>query len=375
MDGAVFSLNDLNLHKSMGATAHHPRYKISFKWPGETAVTTIKEITWAASRLGIITPVAKIEPVNLSDATITNVTLHNMAHVKLFKLKKGDRIEIIRSGEVIPKFLQVVEAAEGLPHIPTSCPSCSSVLSDDEVRLYCANSICEARVLHTILNWIRKVDIDDLSEKRLTALIETGKVKKIPDLYRLSLEDFLELPLTKETLAKKLHKRIADSKNLELVNFLNGLGIAGAGRTTWQQLLKTFPSLEKMRNTTEKELIKLDGFAEKTAKQIVWGLADNHVLIEELLSLGVKPKDPVQQTGKLPLDGMTFVITGTLSRGRKEIADMIQANGGKVSSSVSAKTTAVISSDFSGNSSKLVKARELGTQLWTEDKLFKMIES
>lgn len=373
-DGAVFSFNDLTYHETLGETSHHPRYKMSFKWQGETATTVIKDITWATSRLGIVTPVAQIEPTVLSDATITNVTLHNMAHVKIFKLKKGDQIEIVRSGEVIPKFIRVVNQNAGEPTLPTNCPSCKSPLTQDEVRLICESTECHAQKLYSILNWIKRVGIDDLSEKRLLALMEQKKVKEISDLYTLSKEDFLELPLTKEKLATKLFNSITDSKHMDLVNFLCGLGIEGSGKTTWLNLLKHFPTLEKISTATKEDLIALDGFAEKTAEQIISGLKSHKKLIEKLLELGVKPKAPQNTKSGNSLAGMSFVLTGTLSKPRDELTDLLIQEGAKVSGSVTKKTTALVSSDFSKKSSKTEKAKKLSVPLWSEEELMKLVK-
>lgn len=374
-DGAVFSFNDLALHSSLGETAHHPRYKMSFKWQGQTAVTTIKDINWSTSRFGTVTPVAHVEPVYLSEAKITNVTLHNLAHVKLFKLKAGDQIEIVRSGEVIPKFLQVTKQKPGEPLIPSECPSCDGLLREEDVRLICDNKSCGARLLHRIINWIRHSGIEDLSEKRLEPLLKSGKIKGITDLYRLTLEDFLELPFTKEKLATKLYTSLQSSKNLELLDFLCALGIEGSGKTTWRNLLAVFPSLEKILGATELEISEMDGFAEKTAEQIVRGLKENKSLIEDLQNLGLAIKEPKLPSGPLPLKGMSFVLTGSLSRPREEITSLLLSLGAKVSSSVTKKTYAVVSEDFSKKSSKTEKAKKLGILLWSEKDLMEFIES
>ncbi|NBQ52202.1 MAG: hypothetical protein EBU49_01290, partial [Proteobacteria bacterium] len=244
LDGAVFSYDDLALHEELGMTAHHPRYKMSFKWQGQTAVSVITEISWATSRLGIVTPVAVIEPVYLSGASITNITLHNAAHVKAYNLKPGDRIEIVRSGEVIPKFLGVVEAAAGDFRWPGNCPECGTPLVSDGIRLKCPNETgCPAQRLGAILNWIRCAEIDDLNEKRLLPLMDAGLVKSIADLYRLQEKDFLIIPQTRDKMAAKLFKNIQSAKELPLASFLNGLGIEGAGRTTWEKLLEHFDGL------------------------------------------------------------------------------------------------------------------------------------
>jgi DNA ligase (NAD+) len=370
-DGAVFSYNNLALHDELGVTSHHPRFKIGFKWQGATARSKIVRIDWATSRLGIVTPVAVIEPVELSGATITNITLHNAAHVRGYNIKPGDFIEIVRSGEVIPKFLSVVTPAAGQCSMPKSCPSCGSELVGDDIRLKCLNqTACLAQQSGTILNWIRAVGIDDLSEKRLQSLMELNLVKAPCDLYKLSIEDLLTLPLTKEKMAKKLFENIQKSKVIPMALFLNGLGIEGSGQTTWEKLLEAFPSLEKIRAATADQIAAVDGFAEKSAHQIVEGLRRHSKQIDQLLDVGMKPTLPeVAEDGARPLEAMIFVITGELERPRKTVEEMIKRAGGRVSTSVSKNTNVLITNETDSGSSKMLKAKALGVEVWTEDKL------
>ena len=293
MDGVVFTYNDIALQDELGATSHHPRYKMVFKWAGETAQAKIKEVKWATSRLGIVTPVAVIEPVFLSGAEITNISLHNAAYVQSFNLKSGDLIELIRSGEVIPKFLRVVKAQEGQYAWPKKCSSCHSSLEFDDVRLRCLNQSCPAQQIGRILNWIRCVGIDDLSEKRLLVMMEQNLVETIPDLYALTVETLLTLPQTKEKLAQKLYENIQTSRDLPLEQFLSGLGIAGTGATTWSKLLDHHPSLEDLWKANTDQIAAIDGFAEKSAEQIVAGLKETKPLVKELWKAGVKPQEHI----------------------------------------------------------------------------------
>lgn len=374
IDGVVFTYNDTSLHEALGATAHHPRYKMSFKWAGETAQAVIKEIVWATSRLGIVTPVAVIEPVYLSGANISNITLHNAAHVKAYNLKPHDKIEIIRSGEVIPKFLRVIDSAPGNTLLPKVCPSCGTILVEDDVRLTCPNSLnCPSQRLGSIINWIKAASIDDLSEKRMSSLIELGLVKTPGDLYRLSLQDFLKLPLTKEKMASKLFKNIQATKSLPISSFLTGLGISGTGRNTWELLLEKYPSLNAIRAVESADIVKIKGFADKLGEQIVRGLKEKSDQIHDLLEVGVSPIDYVPAKASGVLDGLSFVITGTLSKPRAQIQKDIKAQGGTVLGAVTKNTSVLIVNDKESNSSKLIKAKELGTELWSEDELYQKI--
>lgn len=374
LDGAVFSYDDTALHRELGNTSHHPRAKMSFKWAGETARTRVVDIEWATSRLGFVTPVAVVEPVFLSGATITNITLHNAAHVKAYDLKRGDLIEIIRSGEVIPKFLAVIEAAAGSFAWPSTCPSCGGGLEFDDVRLKCvAGGDCPAQRLRSILNYIQATGIDDLSEKRLEQMMDAGLVRAIPDLYRVGVDDLLTLPQVKDKLATKLFANIQATKSLPLARFLQGLGIEGAGMTTWEKLLERWPTLEELLFASPAEIAAVEGFAEKSSRQIAEGLAAKHDLIEGLLAVGVTPVGGAAATADGPLIGKTVAITGTLSRPRGEIESAIKAAGGHPASSVSKNTFAVITADPSSGSSKMVKARELGVLIWSEDDFWKIV--
>ncbi|MBC7660617.1 MAG: NAD-dependent DNA ligase LigA [Chitinophagaceae bacterium] len=375
-DGAVFSYNSLALQQSLGNTSHHPRFKLSFKWQGMTAQSLVKRIDWFPSRLGIITPVAVIEGVALSGATITNVTLHNAEHVKAYNLKQGDLIEIVRSGEVIPKFMQVLESAPGNYQWPTNCPSCKTPLTFDGVRLKCENrDACPAQRSGFILNWMRAVEVEDISEKRLDQMMQMGLVEHVYDLYTLNVSDFLRLPSTKDKMAEKLYKNIQASKNVPLAKFLNGLGIEGAGLRTWEKLIEHFQTLESIQSVSAEALIEIDGFAEKSALQIVEGLKERKAIIKQLLKVGVNPivQKSKFATGEGPLAGQQFVITGALSMPREQIERLIREAGGKASTSVSKNTSVLVTNEGDSGSSKMKKAKELGIPIWTEEALLKML--
>lgn len=373
IDGVVFTLDDLKQHKLLGYTSHHPRYRMSFKWEGETATTRIKDFIWETSRLGIVTPVAVVEPVFLSQATIEHVSLHNAAHVKHHNLKIGDEVKIIRSGEVIPKFLSVTASQPGQHNFPECCLACGGQLEFDDVRLRCSNTqACSAQIAGRILNWVRQAKIDDLSDKRLGHLLEMGMVSAPRDLYKLELEDLLRLPLTKEKMASKLLENINRSRQMDATNFLSGLGIPGIGPVSWEKLLDKFGSLENLRHARVEDVLNVDGFAEKTAAQVVLGLKELEAEIEDLLAVGVEPLWQAATSGTA-LRGMTFVLTGALTRPRGEITKLIREAGGTVTGSVSANTTAVVSASTESSSSKFKKASELGIPIWSEETLFQKL--
>ena len=372
IDGLVFTFNKLSLHEELGETSHHPRYKMAYKFKGEAKPTMIEDITWQVSRNGILTPVANVEVVELSGAKISNVTLHNYGMVKSYHLKKGDKIEIIRSGEVIPKFLSVLESAPGEIQIPKVCPECSGEVQVRDIRLVCTNLECSGRVKGTILNFIEKIGIEDLSIKRLEELMRKGLVKKIPDLYRVTIDDFLSLEKTKETLAKKLFEAIEKSKRVDLVTFLSSLGLSGGAYNKCEKVVHAgFNTLEKIKSLTLVELMTVESFAEKSATEFLGSLKEKIDLINELVSLGFEIEE--KEIKETIFSGKKICITGELSRKRSEIENLIRDIGGIVVGSVSKNTDFLLTNETSSNSSKFKKAQELKITVISEEEFVKKI--
>jgi DNA ligase (NAD+) len=374
IDGLVFIYDDLKLHGELGETSHHPRYKIAFKFAGETKVAKINEIEWGVSRNGRLTPVANIEPTELSGAMIGRVTLHNFGMVKNFELKAGDKIEIIRSGEVIPKFLGVVERAKGKFTYPEKCPSCDSELKIDDIWLYCDNELCPTKIKEEILNYIHKAGIDDVSDKRLDEMIVKGLVVGIPDLYRMKHEDFLLLDKVKDKLATKMFENIEKTKSQTLSQFISAIGVEGVSVAKSEKIIaQGYNTLEKFQSLTVEKMFEIEGFAEKSSKSILESLAKKKNLIAELVSVGVKVKADEVVTGEGPLTGMKFCITGELSMPRPQIEKMIKMNGGVIAG-VSKNLSYLVTNEEESSSSKFVKAKDLGIPIINETKLLKLIE-
>ncbi|MFL5783491.1 MAG: NAD-dependent DNA ligase LigA [Bacteriovoracaceae bacterium] len=375
IDGLVFVYDDLKLHEELGETSHHPRYKIAFKFTGDTKVTTINEIEWGVSRNGTLTPVALVAPVELSGAMIGRVTLHNFGLTKNFELKAGDKIEIIRSGEVIPKFLGVSERGPGKFTYPKKCPSCHSELKIEDIWLFCDNERCPTKMKEEILNYIQKANIEDVSDKRLDEMIMKGLVETIPDLYKISVEDFLMLEKVKEKLATKMFENITKTKEQSLVQFISAIGVEGVSTAKAEKIISQgYNTIDKILALTPEKLMAIEGFAEKSSTEIVSSLQKKEPLIRELLKVGVKLKADEINTGEGPLAGLKFCITGELSSSRGEFEKLIKKNGGVMVSSVSKNTSYLITNETDGSSSKFVKAKELSIPIITENKLLKMIE-
>jgi DNA ligase (NAD+) len=375
IDGLVFVYDDLKIHAELGETSHHPRYKIAYKFAGDTKIALINEIEWGVSRNGTLTPVALIEPTELSGAMIGRVTLHNFGMVKNFELKAGDKIEIIRSGEVIPKFLGVSEQGKGKFVYPKVCPSCGSDLVIEDIWLLCVNSLCPAKLKEEILNYVQKAGIDDVSDKRLDEMLGKGIIEGIPDLYRLKVEDFLILEKVKEKLATKMFENIQKTTDQSLAQFMAAIGVEGVSITKSEKIIAHgYNTVDKILSLTLEKLMAIEGFAEKSSTDILASLERKRPLIEELLSVGVKPRAEEIMTGEGPLTGQKFCITGELSMARGEFEKLIKKNGGVMVSSVSKNTSYLITNETESSSSKFVKAQSLKIPIISEDDLIKMVE-
>lgn len=374
IDGLVFIYDDLKLHAELGETSHHPRYKIAFKFAGETKIAKINEIEWGVSRNGTLTPVALIEPTELSGAMIGRVTLHNFGMVQNFQLKAGDKIEIIRSGEVIPKFLGVSERSNNKFTYPKKCPSCSSELKVEDIWLFCENEICPSKVKEEILNYVHKAGIDDVSDKRLEEMIVKGLVEKIPDLYRLKHDDFLLLEKVKDKLATKMFENIQKTKEQNLAQFISAIGVEGVSVAKSEKIIaQGFNTLDKFMGITLEKMLEIEGFAEKSSLAIISSLKKKKPLVDELVSVGVNVKADEVASGEGNLAGLKFCITGELSQPRPQIEKLIKQNGGVIAG-VSKNLSYLVTNEEESSSSKFVKAKSLGVPIINEKKLMKLIE-
>lgn len=373
VDGLVFTYNKMSLHEELGETSHHPRYKIAFKFQGESKTTVLKEIIWSVSRNGILTPVGDIEPVELSGAMISRVTLHNYGLVLQNNLKSGDTIEIIRSGEVIPKFLSVVKSSKNEFQIPSVCPSCGKKVEIEDIRIYCRNDLCPGKNKEVILNFIQKIGIEDLSGKRLEELMNAKMVSTIGDIYRLTSEDLMKIDKVKDKLSTKLIESIAKTKNADLIIFLSALGISGGAFSKCEKVVRAgYDSIKKIKNLTLENLMSIESFAEKSATEFLSSLQEKHALIDELVDVGFEFS--VEETRETALTGKKICITGALTEKRPVIEDRIREGGGIVVSSVSKNTDVLVTNETDPTSSKFKKALELKIKIITEAELQKLLK-
>ena len=372
IDGVVFVYNDIALHRELGSTAHHPRYKMAFKFQGEMKQTLINDITWQVSRNGFLTPVGEVEPVEISGAVISRVTLHNYGMVKQHNLKKGDLIEIIRSGEVIPKFMSVIRESDNDFVIPSSCPSCESKVEIDDIRLVCRNNSCPAQVKESILNFIQKIGIDDLSSKRLDEMLKMKIISNISDLYSLDKETLMTLDKVKDKLATKLIDSIEESKHVDLITFLSSLGISGGAYNKCEKVVMGgFDTIEKLKDMKVSDLTSVEGFAEKSSRDFIESLQSKMGLINDLIAKGFSFKEG--NIGDSPLSGIKICITGSLSEKRSVIESKIRDAGGTVVGSVSKNTTMLLTNETEAKSSKYKKALDLGIKIISEKELLNQL--
>ena len=377
VDGLVFIINCIKNQNELGVTNHHPRYKMAFKFQGDTATSKIESISWGVSRNGVCTPVANILPVQLSGATISRVTLHNFGQVKSFELKIGDEIEIVRSGEVIPKFLRVVSSNPNQKFsYPTTCPSCQCLLEiQDELWLVCNNDHCPEKKLQQLVYFVAQIGIDDLSEKRLQEMVKSGLVSEIGDLFGLTKEQILSLDKTKEKMANKLLENIQKAKeNADLVTFLCALGLSGVSKNKIEKLIdRGFDTIEKFMEISLADILSIEGFAETSAKELISSMQSKRILVNKLISIGFKLKGHKRSIKGGQLAGLKFCITGTLSRKRSEIEEDIKSFQGIVVSSVNKETNYLITNETESNSSKFLNAKKYKTNIMSESELYQKL--
>ena len=380
-DGVVIKVNDLLVQQEMGFTSRAPKWATAFKFPPEEVTTKLLTIEESVGKTGAITPIAILEPVQLGGSTVGRASLHNFDEVGRLDVRIGDRVYIKKAAEIIPKVVKVIEDEEHykLPEYtpPKECPSCHSELHihDGEVNLYCDNADCPAKRCAKIEFWVSKdaMDIDKVGPSVIEQLYNKCFIKTPVDLYKLTMQDFMQLDLVKEKSAYNMYTAIQESKNKPLSRMLTAFTIKNVGKETAGVLANEFGTLENLMNASEEDLSKVEGVGEVIAKDIheFFRKPENIQMIEELKSLGVEPSPPVQNNSA-EFKRKTFVLTGTLQNmTRDEASEKIKQMGGKTSSSVSKNTSYVVAGENAG--SKLDKAQKLGVIILTEDDFLNMI--
>ncbi len=383
-DGAVLKVNDFALQEKLGSKTREPRWAIAYKFPAHSATTRITYIRGSVGRTGVITPFAVFEPVRIGGVTVSRSTLHNWDEIKRKDIKIGDTVVVERAGDVIPHVVMVIKekrtGKERSFPAPAHCPACGSntVREEGEVAVRCVALGCPAQVREKIIHFASRngMDIEGLGEKNVEMLHRHGLITGFEDVYRLKKEDFLHLPRFAEKSASNMADAIERSKTATLARFLYSIGIRHVGEYAAKLLARNFAGLEDLYNVSPDRITAIRQMGEKIANSVSVFFSDgkNMETLETLKRLGLKIQNPdfAASKAKLPLEGMTFVITGTLPRPRKEVEEMIEAEGGRASSSVSAGTNYLVAGENPG--SKFAKAGELGVKTITYAELEKMLK-
>jgi len=380
IDGIVVKLDSFALQQRLGELSRSPRWAIAYKFKARQATTRIRDIVASVGRLGTITPVAELEPVALGGVTISNASLHNMDEVRRKDIKIGDWVTIERAGDVIPQVVgPLTSRRDGSEHVfemPELCPVCQSnvVRLEEEVAYRCTNASCAAQIKERLRHYASKnaMDIDGLGEKLVSTLVDRGLVAAVPDLYRLTVDDVAALERMGQKSASNLIDAIATTKTRSLDRFLYALGIRHIGERAARLLAAAFGSIEAVRAASADEVVAIDGIGPEMAASLRAYFDDetNGRFLTELYEAGVRPPwNTPTANGRLA--GKSLVLTGTLSMPRNRAKEMIQAAGGTVASSVSAKTDFLVVGDSPG--SKLKKADELGVTVLDEKGLLELL--
>ncbi|MBN2809946.1 MAG: DNA ligase [Deltaproteobacteria bacterium] len=379
LDGLVAEVDSPELQKILGATDHHYRWQIAIKSKGETAVSRVIDITWQVGRTGSITPVLEIEPVNISGATIRRVTAHNAGLVREQKLGIGAAIEIIRSGEVIPKLEKVITPA-AVVSLPEVCPGCSSHLEWSNDFLKCRNPHCPAQLEQQLRHWFKTLGTADwFGLKTVARLVENG-YDNLEKIYAMREKDFTALafgPQQSLNLTQALN--LSRSKEVEDWRFLAAFGIPSLGRGDSRRLLARFSLKQLVNGIAPAELAAIPGFAQLTADNISQGLAQNRDLIRHLLDLGFNltptPRLTAESLSSHPLADKGIVFTGKMVKGSREaMEDEARQLGARVQTAVSRKTDYLVCGENVG-ATKSEKARQLGVAVISEAEYRKILQN
>ena len=381
-DGVVIKINNIAIQKDLGYTARAPKWATAFKFPPEEVTTKLREIELNTGKTGIITPVAVLDPVALGGSIVSRASLHNFDEIKRLDIRIGDTVLIKKAAEIIPKVIKVMDTPEHetLPEyqLPDKCPACDAPLieKEGEVGLYCSNPNCAQIMCAKIEYWASKeaMDIDKVGPAVIQQLYAKKFISNAVDLYKLTMQDFMQLDSVKEKSASNIYNSIQESKNRPLNRLLTAMGIRHVGKETAEILAGEFPSLDLLISAPLEELAKIEGIGDIIAKSIFDFFHDeeNLKMIEELKEIGINPQAKAKPKSD-KLSGKTFVLTGTLQNmTRDEASAIIKSHGGKTSSSVSKKTSYVLAGENAG--SKLDKALDLGVIILTEDDFLEMIK-
>ena len=384
VDGMVIKLNDLALSDSLGVSGKDPRGAIAYKFPAEVVSTKLENIEVTVGRTGVLTPNAVLQPVEIRGAVIKQATLHNFDYIKEKDIRIGDRVMIKRAGEVIPYVIgPIVDDRDGSekPYVPPKvCPSCGEpvVNPPGEVAWYCVNSSCPAQLVRNLEHFVSQgaMDIVGMGINTVRQLVDAGLLKDLSDIYHLTKADLMKLDGFGDKKADNLLAAIEASKSQTLARLINALGIHGVGEVAAQDLAKRYHDLDELSQATSQQIESIEGFGPSIAENLTEWFAspENHEMLAKLKASGVWPvSEQRTASGPQPLDGLTFVITGTLpSLSRSEAKELIESNGGKVTGSVSKNTSYLVLGADPG--SKFDKAQQQNIPTLSEADLQQLIK-
>ena len=381
IDGSVVKLDNLSGREILGSTAKFPRWAAAYKYPPEQKESVVQDIIVQVGRTGVLTPKAVVAPVRLAGTTVTNATLHNQDYITEKDIRIGDTVLVQKAGEIIPEIVRVVSKkrpTDAVPYeFPTHCPVCGAPVARDEdgAHIRCTGAECPAQLLRNLTHFASRdaMDIEGLGPAVVESLVNAGLVKTAADLYALEAQSVSTLERMGKKSAENLIAAIERSKENDLSRLLFAFGIRQVGQKAAKVLSARFGTLDALCAATEEELTAVDDVGEITAHNIVEWLSNpqNLHLIRSLREAGVNMTGTAAPTGD-KFAGLTFVLTGTLERfTRDEAGEMIEKLGGKVSGSVSKKTSYVVAGEAAG--SKLKKANELGIPVLTEEEFLDMM--
>jgi DNA ligase (NAD+) len=384
-DGVVVKLNSFALQQQLGFTQKFPRWAIALKYPAEESPTIVEQVTIQVGRTGALTPVAELRPVQLAGTTVSRATLHNSDRIAELDLHLGDTVIVRKAGEIIPEVVRVLPELRPFQstryQMPTHCPTCGQpvVRLEDEAVTRCINASCPAIVKGALVHWAGRdaLDINGLGDKSVQQLTELGLVKTVADLYDLTVEQLITVDRMGEKSAEKLIEAIVNSKTQPWSRVLYGLGIRHVGSVNARTLTDQFATVDQLMAADPDAIATVYGIGTEIAQSVYqwFQVPANQALVERLRSAGVQlvGAPGLAKMQRSPLAGKTFVITGTLPTLKRDQAkDLIQQAGGKVSSSVSAKTSYVVVGEEAG--SKLDKAEALGITQLSEAQLLELLD-
>lgn len=383
-DGVVIKVNDFNHQNELGYTAKSPRWAIAYKFKSEQVTTTLNSISYQVGRTGAITPVANLEPVQLAGTIVKRASLHNADQIEKLDIRVGDEVFVEKGGEIIPKIIGVSKRGteiEPTKYI-THCPECQSELirKEGEAQHYCPNFYgCPPQIIGRIQHYISRkaMDIEGLGGETVALLFNNGLVKDYSDLYELKVEDVIPLERMAQKSAENLVNGIEKSKEIPFERVLFALGIRYVGETVAKKLAKHYKTIDALSQASVMDLILVDEIGERIAQSVIefFENKENRTIIERLKSFGVQFEiiEKFNPNATVKLSGKTFVVSGVFEKfSRDDLKKAIEDNGGKVGSSISAKTDFVVAGDNMGPA-KLEKANQLGISIISEDDFIQMI--